>query len=63
MVGVEDKEEMRKLYFRRHWSIRRIAQEFHRSRKTVRGALNDSGPSKYRRRVPLDKKFLYCNIL
>lgn len=52
MVEVEDKEEMRKLYFRRHWSIRRIAREFHCSRKTVRGALNDSGPPRYKRRVP-----------
>ncbi len=52
MVEVEDKEEMRKLYFRRHWSIRRIARDLHCSRKTVRRALSDSGPPKYRRRVP-----------
>jgi len=52
MVEVEDKEEMRKLYFRRRWSIRRIARELHCSRKTVRRALSDSGPPKYKRRVP-----------
>ena len=52
MVEVEDKEEMRKLYFRRHWSIRRIARDLHCSRKTVRRALSDSGPPKYKRRVP-----------
>ena len=52
MIEVEDKEEMRKLYFRRHWSIRKIARELHRSRKTVRKAISDSGPPVYKRRVP-----------
>ena len=52
MVEVEDKEEMRKLYFRRHWSIRKIARELHRSRKTVRKTISDSGPPVYKRRVP-----------
>ena len=52
MVEVEDKEEMRKLYFRIHWSIRKIARDLHCSRKTIRRALSDSGPPKYRRRVP-----------
>lgn len=52
MIKVEGKEEMRKLYFRRRWSIRKIARELHCSRKTVRRALNDSGPPVYRRKVP-----------
>lgn len=52
MLEVGEKEEMRKLYYRKHWSIRKIARELHCSRKTVRRALSNSDPPKYRRRVP-----------
>ncbi|MBE0479003.1 IS21 family transposase [Candidatus Aerophobetes bacterium] len=52
MIKVEDKEQMRKLYFRKRWSIRRIARELHCSRKTIRRALSDSAPPQYKRRVP-----------
>ena len=39
MIKVEDKEEIRRLYFWRRWSIRKIARELGHSRKTVRKAL------------------------
>lgn len=58
MIKVEGKEEIRKLYFRKHWSIREIARKFHRSRKTVRRALNDADPPAYRRKTPLLQRVL-----
>ena len=58
MIKVEEKEEIRKLYFRRRWSIRKIARELHHSRKTVRRALNDAGPPVYRRKVPAPERVL-----
>ncbi|RLE11240.1 hypothetical protein DRI96_06535 [Candidatus Aerophobetes bacterium] len=44
MIKVEDKEEIRRLYFRRCWSIRKIARELGHSRKTVRKALDKFFP-------------------
>ena len=44
MIQVEEKEEIRKLYFRKRWSIRKIAREPHHSRRTVRRVLNDPYP-------------------
>jgi len=48
MLKVVDIECIRKLYFREGWSVRKIARELHHSRKTVRKALADAGPWKYR---------------
>jgi len=47
MVKVEEKEIIRRLYFRERHSIRRIARERHHSRKTVRKAVLDPGPPAY----------------
>ena len=49
MVGVEEKERIRKAYFRREKSIRWIAKNYHYSRPTVRKALEDASPPVYRR--------------
>lgn len=51
MIKVEDKEEIRRLYFWRRWSIRKIARELGHSRKTVRKALNDASCPVYKRRT------------
>src|SRR5690606_36798528 len=48
MLKVVDIESIRHLYFRKGWSIRRIAKELHHSRKTVRKALQNPGPWEYR---------------
>lgn len=58
MIKVEEKEEIRKLYFRRRWSIRKIARECHHSRKTVRRALNDAYPPVYRRKASPPERVL-----
>lgn len=52
MIKVEEKEKIRKLYFRNRWSIRKISRELRHSRKTVRRALNDAGPPVYKRKAP-----------
>jgi len=44
MIGVEEKERMRRAYFVEHRSIRWIARNYHRSRTTVRKALRDASP-------------------
>ena len=58
MIKVEEKEEIRKLYFRKRWSIRKIARELHHSRKTVRRALNDPYSPVYRRKAPPPERVL-----
>lgn len=58
MIKVEEKEKIRKLYFRKRWSIRKIATELHHSRKTVRRALNDAYPPVYRRKAPPPQRVL-----
>lgn len=50
---MEEKEEITKLYFRKRWSIKKIARERHHSRKTVRRAPNDPYPPVYRTKAPL----------
>src|SRR5690606_25550950 len=52
MLKVVDIEFIRRLHFRKGWSIRRIAKELHHSRKTVRKALQDPGPWEYRMSRP-----------
>lgn len=50
MIQVEERETIRKLYFRERHSIKRIARERHHSRKTVRKAIMEPGPPEYRLR-------------
>jgi len=49
MVTVEKKEEIRRSYFVEKKSIRKIAEKFGCSRRTVRKAIADSGVPVYKR--------------
>jgi len=56
MIGVEEKERIRRAYFVEHRSIRWITRNYHRSRTTVRKALGDASPPVYRReKEPVSK--------
>jgi transposase len=48
MIQVDEKETIRRLYFIKRHSTRRIARERHHSRKTVKKAIMDSGVPQYR---------------
>ena len=52
MIGVVDKEVIRRLYFVQGKSIRWIAKELKKSRKTVRKAIADPGEPKYNLTLP-----------
>src|SRR3972149_1780989 len=47
MIKVDQKETLRRFYFIKRHSIRQIAEEFHRSRKTVRKAIADASVPQY----------------
>lgn len=47
MIQVEEREIVRRLYFRERHSIRRIARERRHARKTVRKAIMEVGPPRY----------------
>jgi hypothetical protein len=49
MIKVEDKEEIRRLYYLEHKAIRWIARTLGHSRKTVRKAMADASPPVYQR--------------
>jgi len=53
MVTVEKKEEIRREYFLKEKSIRRIARELNYSRTTIRKAIQDPGVPVYRRTAPI----------
>ena len=50
MIGVEEKERIRRAYFIEHRSIRWIARNYHFSRTTVRKALADASSPMYKRK-------------
>ncbi len=50
MITVEDKEEIRRLYYLEHRSVRWIARRLGHARKTVRQALADGNPPVYRQK-------------
>ena len=52
MIQVDEKEKIRRLYFIKRHSIRKIAREHHYSRKTVRKAIQDATVPEYRLSVP-----------
>jgi transposase len=52
MITVEDKEEIRRLFYVENKSIRWIARQLGHSRKTVRKALADSSPPVYQLKSP-----------
>lgn len=47
MIQVDEKENIRRLYFIKRHSVRRIAREHHYSRKTVRKAISDASVPDY----------------
>jgi transposase len=47
MIKVDEKENIRRLFFIKRYSVRRIAREYHYSRKTVRKAIQDSAIPEY----------------
>ena len=53
MITVEDKEEIRRLFYLEHRSIRWIARTLGHSRKTVRKALGDASAPVYQRKEPM----------
>jgi len=48
VLNVDQKEQIRRAYFSEGQSIRRIARERHHDRRTVRAAIRDGGPSRYK---------------
>ncbi|HEX9597219.1 MAG TPA: IS21 family transposase, partial [Anaerolineales bacterium] len=52
MIQVEEREQIRRAYFVKHKSIRAIARELKRSRRTVRQALQSAEPRVYTLKVP-----------
>ena len=52
MIQVDEKEKIRRLYFIKRHSIRKIAREHHYSRKTVRKATQDASVPEYHLSVP-----------
>jgi transposase len=52
MIQVDEKEIIRRLYFIKRHSIRRIAREHHYSRKTIRKAIADASVPEYHLSVP-----------
>ena len=49
MVGVEEKERIRRAYFINKRAVRWIARKYHHSRPTIRKALQDASPPVYHR--------------
>ena len=52
MISVEDREEIRRAYFKENKSQRQIARELGHSRKTVRKAIESAEPGSYTLRKP-----------
>ena len=52
MLNVNQKEQIRRAYFIEGKSIRQIARERHHDRRTVRAAIRDASPSRYKLSQP-----------
>jgi transposase len=52
MIGVEEREQIRRAYFNENKSIRQIARELGHSRPTVRKAIQTAEPAAYTQKVP-----------
>ena len=52
MLNVEQKEQIRRAFFIEGKSIRRIARDRRHDRRTVRAAIRDAGPSRYKLTQP-----------
>jgi hypothetical protein len=53
MIKVEERERIRRAYFMEKKAIRRVAREYHHSRRVVREALKESAVPVYRRKQPV----------
>ncbi len=58
MLNVDQKEKIRKAFFIEGKSIRQIARERHHDRRTVRAAIRDAGPSRYKLTEPRPRPVL-----
>ncbi len=52
MIQVDEKENIRRLYFIQRHSIREIAKELRHSRRTVKKAITDASVPEYHSTVP-----------
>ena len=58
MLNVDQKEQIRRAFFIEGKSIRQIARERHHDRRTVRAAIRDAGPSRYKLTQPRPRPVL-----
>lgn len=58
MLNVDQKEKIRRAFFIEGKSIRHIARERHHDRRTVRAAIRDGGPSRYKLSQPRPRPVL-----
>ena len=58
MLDVDQKEQIRRAFFIEGKSIRKIARERHHDRRTVRAAIRDAGPSRYKLTEPRSRPVL-----
>ena len=58
MLTVDQREQIRRAYYVEGKSIRQIAREGRRDRRTVRKALRDAGPPRYTLREPRQRPVL-----
>ena len=58
MLNVDQKEQIRRAFFIEGKSIRKIARERHHDRRTVRAAIRDAGPSRYKLTEPRSRPVL-----
>jgi len=58
VLNVDQKEQIRRVFFIEGKSIRQIARERHHDRRTVRAAIRDGGPSRYKLTEPRPRPVL-----
>jgi transposase len=58
VLSVDEREQIRRAYFIEHKSIRQIARDQHHDRETIRGALREAGPPRYRLKAPRSRPVL-----
>ncbi len=58
MLNVDQKEQIRRAFFIEGKSIRQIARERHHDQRTVRAAIRDAGPSRYKLTEPRSRPVL-----
>jgi len=58
VLNVDQKEQIRRAFFIEGKSIRQIARERHHDRRTVRAAIRDAGPSRYKLTQPRPRPVL-----